>query len=286
MVELIINDSKIELPKNSSIKYTKQIADIFDLAQVACSHTTSFEFDKTPQNTQAMQQLGISGDGSNIPYIKNTAKLRADGFDLIVDGWFNVSSTDDNYKGSIIDGMIDFFKAIENKMIGTDLDLSNFNHEKTLTSVVASFANDYYQYIVADYGGKTIFQLGINIDYLAPSFSVRKIWELIFSTFGFNCDYTNLSYLDGLYITYPKDTSEGQVDETVAILHKNPYVNRLRINISGRTYATPNYYWDTSTIVEGYLKPDNWKYVIPETTSYNFDLKIAKIGRASCRERV
>ena len=274
MVELIINDSKIELPKNSSIKYTKQIADIFDLAQVACSHTTSFEFDKTPQNTQVMQQLGISGDSSNIPYIKNTAKLKADGFDLIVDGWFNVSSTDDNYKGSIIDGMIDFFKAIENKMIGTDLDLSNFNHEKTLTSVVASFTNDYYQYIVADYGGKTIFQLGINIDYLAPSFSVRKIWELIFSTFGFNCDYTNLSYLDGLYITYPKDTSEGQVDETVATLHKNPYVNRLRINISGRTYATPNYYWDTSTIVEGSLI-SNWKYVIPETTSYNFDLKIA-----------
>ena len=274
MVELIVNGNKIELPKNTAIKYTKQISDIFDLAQVACSHTTSFEFDKSPQNTQAMRQLGISGDSSNIPYIKNTAKLKADGFDLIVDGWFNVSSTDDNYKGSIIDGMIDFFKAIENKMIGTDLDLSNFNHEKTLVTVVASFTNDYYQYIVADYGGKTIFQLGINIDFLAPSFSVRKIWELIFSTFGFNCDYTNLGYLDGLYITYPKDTSEGQVDEAVATLHKKAYVNKNRINISGLTYATPNYYWDTSTIVEGNLI-SNWKYVIPETTSYHFDLKIA-----------
>lgn len=273
MVELKINNQEIELPSNTKIKFTKQIADIFDLAQVSVSFTNSFEFEKTPQNTQSMQQLGISGDSSNIPYIKNDAQLKVNGFDLISKGWFNVSGTDSNYKGSILDGMVDFFKAIENRTMGNDLNLSNFNHEKLLSTVVASFTNDYYKYIISDYGGKTIFEDGINIDYLAPCFSVRKLWELIFSTFGFNCDYTNLSYLDGLYMTYPKDVSEGQTNELVATMHKNPYTSLQILSIAGVSQPTQYYSWDSSVIDEGSLI-SNWKYVIPETTSYNFDFEI------------
>lgn len=207
MVELIINGNQIELPKGTTIKYSKQISDIFDIAKVSCSFTSSFSFDKTPVNTQAMQQLGINGDSSAIPYQKNTSQLKANGFDLISKGWYLPDNTIDRYSGSIIDGMIDFFKAIENKTMGKDLDLSNFNHEKLLNTVISSFTNNYYKYIIADYGGKNLFESGINIDYLAPCFSVRKLWELIFSTFGFKCDYTNLSYLDGLFLTYPKDVS-------------------------------------------------------------------------------
>ncbi len=273
MVELIINNQPIELPSETKIKFTKQIADIFDLAQVSVSFTNSFEFEKTPQNTVAMQQLGISGDSSQIPYIKNDAQLKVNGFDLISKGWFNVSGTDSNYKGSILEGMVDFFKAIENKTMGNDLDLTNFNHEKLLTTVVSSFTNEYYKYIISDYGGKTIFEDGINIDYLAPCFSVRKLWELIFSTFNFNCDYANLSYLDGLYVTYPKDVSEGQVNEVVATLHKNPYTSQQILSVAGVSQPSQFYNWDTEIITEGSLIND-WKYVIPETTSYNFDFAI------------
>lgn len=274
MVELIVNNNKIELSKETSIKYTKQISDIFDIASVACSFTNSFEFDKTPANSQTMQQLGISGDSSLVPYQKNNAALKVDGFDLISQGWFDISPTEENYKGRVIDGMIDFFKAIENKTMGNDLDLSNFNHEKLLSTVIASFTNQYYQYLVADYGGKNLFETGINIDYLAPSFSVKKLWDLIFTTFGFTCDYTNLSYLDGLYITYPKDVSEGQTNELIATLLKNPYNNTNRVNLAGFTYPSPNYFWDSNVITEGALIL-NWQYVIPETNSYNFDLTIA-----------
>jgi len=274
MGELTINNNKIELPKGTAIKYTKQISDIFDLAVVSCSYTNSFEFEKTPANTQTMQFLGISGDSSQMPYIKNEATLKVHGFDLISKGWYNVASTENNYKGGIVDGMIDFFKAIQNRTLGKDLDLSNFNHEKTLDTVVDSFTNDYYQYIIADYGGKTLFEDGINIDYLTPCFSIKKLWELIFSTFGFNCDYTYLDYLDGLYITYPKDVSEGQSDELIATLNKGLYITNRRTTIAGIPEPTYNYFWDSDIIIEGNLI-DNWKYVIPESTTYNFNLKIA-----------
>lgn len=275
MVELIVNNNKIELSKETSIKYTKQISDIFDVASVSCSFTNSFDFDKTPANSQTMQQLGISGDSSLVPYQKNNAALKVDGFDLISQGWFDILPTEENYKGRIIDGMIDFFKAIENKTMGNDLNLSNFNHEKTLDTVVASFTNQYYQYLVADYGGKNIFDSKINIDYLAPSFSVKELWNLIFVTFGFTCDYTNLSYLDGLYITYPKDVSEGQTNDLIATLIKNVYTTRAMTNIGNYSYPKSQYFWDSSVIVVGGLSSNNWSYYIPETASYNFDLTVA-----------
>lgn len=274
MVELIINGNQIELPKGTTIKYSKQISDIFDIAKVSCSFTSSFSFDKTPVNTQAMQQLGINGDSSAIPYQKNTSQLKANGFDLISKGWYLPDNTTDRYSGSIIDGMIDFFKAIENKTMGKDLDLSNFNHEKLLNTVISSFTNNYYKYIIADYGGKNLFESGINIDYLAPCFSVRKLWELIFSTFGFKCDYTNLSYLDGLFLTYPKDVSEGQTNELIATLHKNGYKDLGMRNIGGISQPPiSRYSWDSSVITEGSLQ-SNWNFIIPETTSYYFDLSV------------
>lgn len=274
MVELIINNNLIDLPKSTNIKFTKQISDIFDIANVAVSYTTSFEFEFTPANTQAMQFLGIPGDRSYVPYQRNSARLKVDGFDLISDGWFIPLSTKENYKGNIYDGMIDFFKAIENKTIGRDLDLSNFNHEKLVSTVAASFTNEYYNYIIGDYGGKNVYLEGINIDYQAPSFSVRKLWELIFSTFGFNCDYTNLSYIDGLYITYPKDTAEGQVNELIFTGIKNAYItNQYTVN-AGIGEPSSQYNWNSTIIEEGSLQPDNWRYNIPETNSYFFELSI------------
>lgn len=275
MVELIVNNNKIELPSNSNIKYTKQISDIFDLSQVSCSYTNSFEFEKTPANTRAMQQAGISGDGSNIPYQKNIGQLKSNGFDLISNGWFVVSSTEQNYKGSIIDGMIDFFKAIENKTLGLDLDLSGFEHTKDLNTVIDSFTNEYYKYIIADYGGKTMFEDGINIDYLAPCFSVKKMWELIFATFNFNCDYANLSYLEELYLTYPKEIDSDKTIVPIGTMQKNPYVTVQSVQDGDYRYLTNAFKsWDSSFLLEGSLASNNWSYIIPETNSYNFNLEV------------
>jgi hypothetical protein len=274
MVELIINDIAIELPEGTEIKYTKQISDIFDIAKTAVSFTNSFEFDKTPENTQAMQQLGISGDTSNVPYQKNTTQLKVDGFDLVSQGWFNVLGTNQRYKGSILDGMVDFFRAIENKTMGNDLDLSNFEHQKTMENVIASWTNDYYRYLLADYGGKNFWDDGINIDYQTPSFSVRKLWELIFSTFGFNCDFTNLDYINNLYITYPKDVTDNTVTQyEIADLLKNAYFSYDAIVVGDTIEQVAAVrQWSSSLISEGSLLPDGIGYSVPDTSSYTFEI--------------
>lgn len=281
MVQLEINDTELELTNDTKIKYTMQIADVLNLSVVTSNYTNSFSIPKTPNNTRAFQQLGIIGDTSNIPYDKIPATLSDNGFPVITSGWLSVRETNEFYQVSIIDGIIDFFKAIENKTIGTDLDLSNFEHEKTMANVVGSFTDgEYYRYIVADYNGKNIGQVaettGINIDYLIPCFRVRKIWELIFSTFDYACDYTNISdFLDGLFITYPKPPQEDEEPELIATANKTNWNSSAFGNWQGMKYVPSQEFW-SSTAGIGW---SGWTNVIQETGSFTFTVNIEAYAR-------
>jgi len=117
------------------------------------------------------------------------------------------------------------FKAIENKNFGDDVDLSEINHEKNLTTVIDSFTNENYRYIINDYGGKTHLPSDkINVDYLVPSVRVKYLWDKIFSTFGFNYigNVFDTFDFDQLWLTYPKGISQDTevVFETYAELSR------------------------------------------------------------------
>lgn len=287
MVELIVNGKHVELyKKGNEVKYTKQIADIFDLSVVASSYTNSFNIPKTPYNTQILEGLGIVGDQSSVPYSKTLCSIRSNGFDLVHTGWLNIVSTSGDYKASIIDGMIDFFKAIENKTIGVDLDLSNFTHNKDLETVVNSYDNEYYNYIVADYGGKNMIietfpiKFSISIDYLVPSFSMKKLFELIFSTFGYTYDSQEIDdFLEDLFITYPTPpTYESNEEDNIATLTKNNFTSSNFIVSGNKITVSELNNWDVIDINEGSLI-NNVQYVIPETSGYNFTLSVEAYAR-------
>jgi len=283
MVELNIEGNPIDLEsKANNIKYTKQISDIFDIASVSSSFTNAFTIPKTPNNTRTLKGLGIVGDTSEIPYVKTNATLKNQGFDLVREGLLNISETNENYKVSVINGIIELFKSLENKTIGADLDLANFNHEKNVQTVVNSITNDYYKYIVADYGGNTMMNTGffinnssINIDYLVPSFSVVKILELIFSTFGFQANFTGINnFIEGLFITYPKPP-ETVITEAVqsANLVKGNYVAPYLFQDS--VYRIPVSWgdWESASVInEGTVY--NNRYLIPVSSVYKFNIKI------------
>ena len=160
MVELNIYGNAVELKRsNNGIKYTMQIADVLNIATVSASYTNSFSIPKTPYNTTIFQQLGIVGDTSQIPYERVPTSLNYHGFNIISNGWLQINETTEEYRVNIINGIIDFFKAIENKTMGADLDLSIFNHTKNIATVLASFDNPNYKYLIADYNGKNIAQV-------------------------------------------------------------------------------------------------------------------------------
>lgn len=279
MVELIVNGEEIELPKNGSgITYTMQIADIFNIASVASSYTNGFTLPKTPKNVRSFEQLGLFGDTSTIPYSKIEARLNNNGFSVIPSGWLDIRNTNDNYNVNIINGMRDFFKQIENKTLGKDLDLSLFDHDKTIATVAASYTNPRYRYLIADYNGKNFGKTsadieGINIDYLVPSFNVKALWDLIFETFGYSYDINDIQFINDLWITYPKPPQEDLNPELIAEFTKNGFVSSLFAEWQGYRYPYQYEFWDDSDVTEGELI-NNWQYLVPETRAYRIDLAV------------
>lgn len=211
MIQLYLNNQELDIYDNQSVNYTIQVNDLADVSSVNSSVTSSFSLPKTKNNINYLNSLSIIGDNSNKPYVKNNSRLSYDYIELISKGWLKINNSDsDNYNVNIENGIIDFFKAIEGKSIGKDLDLSSTNHNKDLVSVIDSFQRNDYCYIVADYNGLNTFNKSganwINTDYLIPSLNNKYIWNKIFSTFGFT--YTgsvfNTEEFTNLWITYPK----------------------------------------------------------------------------------
>lgn len=278
MVEILVDGQALELDDLTKIKYTAQISDIFDIAKVKASHTNSFSVPKTYNNVRIFQGLGLMGSESNIPYEKIPATIKENGFDVVRNGWLNVVETSDKYKINIIDGAIDFFKEIENINIG-DLDLSEINHTKTLESVINSFTNEYYRYIIGDYNGKNLagedFQ-DFNIDYQVPSARYKYLIEKIFQSFGWSFDgsiFSNEDYLN-YWVTFPKATFSEDTEPTlIAKLNKGDFIDTSPILKSPNTYKFVGVEsWDSSNIDEGSLI-NNWKFVAPEANQYFINIK-------------
>lgn len=243
MVEIRLNGQNLELEDDDSISYTLQVNDIGDVQTRQASYTNSFKLPKTPNNTEMLQGLGLVGDTSRVPYRKVSCELLEDGYNVIRKGWAQIKNTDDYYILNIYNGIIDFFKAIENKTLGIDLDLSEINHLKNVQNVVDSFtANLPYSYLVADYNGKTHYDVDnkINIDYLSPSAKVSYLWNKIFDTFGFTYSgsvFSNPKFTN-LWITYPKG-----IDTTTP----TPPTKIYDVTLGGFIVPTPNIYFNGNT---------------------------------------
>jgi hypothetical protein len=206
-MRLIINGNQIELDPSVTIARTLQVNDIGSPETRQASYTNTFNIPRTSNNVKTFKMLGIIGNNSNIPYQKNEAYLYDDtGFCLVYKGWAVINETSKDFKCNVYDGIIDFYKAIENKTLA-DLNLTALAHEKTPAEVVSTQnLSKPYVYVLADYNGKVKTGSHINSDYLVPSVKVPWLWEKIEAFTGYqlngsfktNPDFTNL------LLSYPK----------------------------------------------------------------------------------
>ena len=288
MVELRINGEITDLPKDVSIKHTFQVHDIADVSSVNASYTNSFKLNKTPTNTQIMQGLGIVGDTSLIPYSKTRADLLENGISIIFNGWLNVKNTNEEYNVSVIDGIIDFFKALDSKKFGTNITLPELNHQKSVQAIIDSLDSEYYRYLINDYGGLNdvagggISEYFTNIDYQIPSANVKYIWDRIFETLGFTYSGTIFENEDfqNAWVTFPKTNSVPTYyplqEYTKETIEGNSWGN-----IDGNLELTGwmglgNFLWDSITVINpGYTSISTTQFRLPEnnilqTDNYRF----------------
>lgn len=221
MKELYLNYQLCDLNQSDPIQYNFQVNDIGDVESRQTTFTNTISLPRTKTNTMILEGLGLVGDTSTLPYQKINASLFEDTIPVIYNGWAVISSTDESYNLNLYSGIVDLFKAIENKTIGTDLDISETTHDKDLLTIFNSFSNEKYRYIIADYNGKSHLSIRneqyVNIDYLVPSIRCKYLIERIQETFGFEfigTVFSNPKYLNW-WMTYPKPAPKYEDDEDI-----------------------------------------------------------------------
>jgi len=209
-----INGHQLELSDTSIIAYTKQVNDLARLDNRQSNFTHKFTVPFTANNKRAMEFVYSVGNQSNMPYQKNVFDLiDADtGKHLIYKGWANFQTSKKGYEINVYDGIIDFYRTIENKTL-TDVGIAGLNHAKSIDNIVASWSNTMpYIYAISDYNGKNKFtttggtDIEINTDYQVPSARVSYIWNQVFAFAGFTYSgsyFTNQKFLN-LFMTFPK----------------------------------------------------------------------------------
>lgn len=275
--QLFFNGISLDMNPEKKMKYVIQANDIAEVKDRQATYTNNYGLPKTSHNVQTLGGLGIPSDTSPYPYQKPDCMSCIDGFPMMVKGWLNIRETSEEYKVYLYSGVIDFFKAIENKTLGADLNLSEIDHIKNLANVVLSFNNPNYRYLITDYNGLTHYGAGgdtINIDYLVPSVNVRYLWDKVHDTYGFT--YTGAIFdsakFNNLWITYPKPVP---VDNTT--LKKEANGSQVIGNVNVDVSDINNFYRQlTSTDLDGgktftALESGDYKIVFEADITVGYD---------------
>lgn len=234
ITEIFYNGYSLDLYADKGLRYNVQVNDIAEVKDRQATYTNSYSIPKTAKNVRILGGLGIASDTSRSPYSKPLCQVKIDGFEIIVKGWMSVKETEDEYKIYIYSGIIQFFKAIENKTLGKNLNLSEINHAKTPATVAASQTNEAYRYLIADFGGK--FNTGttgaVDSDYLMPCVNLKYLWDKIHDTFGFTYSCSAVEDMETLWMTYPKAKNVNDQLEEQAELKANDtmvYIPNMQI---------------------------------------------------------
>ena len=178
---LYINNVLIELPEKS-IARTLQVSDLSKLATRQSSFSNNIKIPRTPNNILAFEMLGLTGNGSLLPYDELEIKYVVDGIELVEGGKGIVKKTDIFYNLVIYDGIISLSDLIGDAKI-SELDFTAYNHNLNRTNYFASFLNnDGYIYGIAQFD--SVSASAVNIDLQSPSFYTHTLMDMIFASIG------------------------------------------------------------------------------------------------------
>ena len=268
---LYINGQLADLDTGQVIAQTRQVNDLNSLDNRQAGYTNKFRLPKTANNIRIMDFLTLTGNHSNIPYQKNECSLYGDSGECFVyKGWAVITDGGDDYEAVVYDGIIDLYKAIENKSLA-QIDLQSLDHTKNLETVTGSWTNNNlnYRYIIAHFNGKQTSRSIVNLDYLVPSVRVSWLWEQLFAQHGFEYkgNIFNTPDFKNLWITFPKGIlsieneevlfSSNQYAFTGSTQQDNPFARKFLAR-----YITADEY-------EGGITDDNKVHlIVPETGYY------------------
>jgi hypothetical protein len=228
-----INGNEIDVDNKKPISYNKQVNSLARLDNRQTSYSNTFTAPLIAKNLLAMQNVYLVGNNSNLPYQRN----RIDVIDadtclhLILNGIANVKLTQDKgYEIYTYDGIIDFYRAIENITL-SECGISELNHLKNIENIVDSWENDLnYKYIIADYNGKKLTDdFKLNADYLIPSVKNSYLWERVhtYAGYTYSGEVFNTEAFINFYMTFPKPI--GQTPEAIDVVTQTSEIDLIQL---------------------------------------------------------
>jgi len=192
-IELYINNFRIPLA-SLSITINKQTNNLAELKDRQATYTNKFKAYKTPGIIKFLNNLGVVGNVSRSPYEILYSKLLFNGIEIVSGGNAYITSSNNLYYDIVIyDDNIFLFQEIGSKKIN-ELDLSEYQHQLTVSNYKSSFTNtDGYIYAISDNG--KINPSKIEINYQLPSIFVSTLWQKIFNE-------TSYSYIGDVFSSY------------------------------------------------------------------------------------
>lgn len=180
--KLYLNNVLIQLPDNS-IKLSFQTNDLADLKDRQAHYTNNIKIPFSPTNIKTMDFLGVTGSGSETPYIYVVAKYVVDGLEIIVKGTGKLKKSSGFYSLVIYSGNNSLLDLLGETELQT-LDFSSYDHNLSNTSMISSFSNTSgYIYCLGKYWeGTTAGEFATNVT--TPSFYVHTLWDMIFADIG------------------------------------------------------------------------------------------------------
>jgi hypothetical protein len=289
MIEIFINNNRIDLFTKDAIALTKQINDIAEIQKRQADYTNRFSIPKTPNNMAIAEMLNVVGNTSTRPYKYSNASIISNGITITDSGIALIQETKnrEEYDVIIYAGNYDLYSRIKDKYI-TDLDWSDLLHTFNYANWKNSWSNtEGYVYALAEtLDGRLSYYTngtpsgGIRIDLSKqfPFVFVHTIWSRIFEEAG---------------LTYSGDIfSEPLFLEEIALAARDytKDITTLFDKFKGNTTYTPPYlewFFETPPISPVLQKidignitipSDNFnittdKYTVAESGNYQFTMK-------------
>jgi hypothetical protein len=184
--EVYINDNLVDLDeKDNPIALTYAVNNLAELKDRQAYSTNNF---KLPLSQKNLSACGLPNSASFIglqPYRKNTAKIVQNGIEILTNGIAIINQTQQAIEVQILSGIIGFFDLIDGKYI-SDIDLSDYEHDWTLATVIASQTNtEGFTYPVIDYGALPLDSKDVNVKQLRPATFRKTLIERIISEAGY-----------------------------------------------------------------------------------------------------
>jgi hypothetical protein len=253
---------------DEDIKVSNNILDLFDLGEIPGTYTQTLTLPGTKVNNAFFEQYFDISVWE--PDLFNTnqkveAYLDFDSF-YLVNGYLQLNKVNvlqnkfvDSYEVTLF-GIISNFSIDTRASFLTDLvSLSAYNHTSSMANITSSWAGGLFNgdivYPMIEYGNDATAQpnfyfsqvtfLGIDDNESAivvsdykPAIRVKKVWDAIFSEFGYTYtgSFWNQSWLDNVYMPLNNDKSVPVYNPSI----ENYYQFRLA-NVSGSAYTLAQY---------------------------------------------